>query len=262
MARSQARASKPGGWASIADPPDRFSSGIADFDRLLGGGFGRGSFALFNLDSTVRQEDLDRLFFPTFLNALYQSRGIITVLPSRDSPRAFRSRMLRHVTRRRFDARVRVIEYVGEDEGPPYVVSLASMRGGADHSAKGSRALGNDMKKMVDAERAAQGDRKRPYVEVMAFEVADTLVGSEQALKMFFNGIKRSRAVGNLLIGLLGPGLGSAAGVKRMADSEFELRRDELGLTIRGIYPAFSGHLVVEDPTAGAPRVAFVPRPA
>ena len=72
------------GWTPIPDPEDRHSTGIADFDRLLGGGFRRGSYALFSLDETVGTEDLDLLLFPTLLNVLYHSRGIIAMLPSRD----------------------------------------------------------------------------------------------------------------------------------------------------------------------------------
>jgi len=51
------------GWEPIPDPDGRYSSGIPDFDRLLGGGFQRGSLALFSLDETVGTEDLDLLLF-------------------------------------------------------------------------------------------------------------------------------------------------------------------------------------------------------
>ncbi|MGA7750944.1 MAG: gas vesicle protein GvpD basic region 2 domain-containing protein, partial [Gallionella sp.] len=86
---------KANGWKPIPDPEGRYSTGIADFDRLLGGGFQRGSVALFGMDETVGLEDLDLLLFPTFLNMLYQSRGMIAILPSRDSPHDFRARMTR-----------------------------------------------------------------------------------------------------------------------------------------------------------------------
>ena len=113
------------GWRPLRDPEDRHSSGIVivNFDRLLGGGFPRGATALFGTDETVELEDLDRLLFPTYLNFLYQSRGIIAVLPSRDSPHGFRSRLTRFATRRRFDSRDRVVDYVGEDAsaGSPHV---------------------------------------------------------------------------------------------------------------------------------------------
>jgi hypothetical protein len=252
--RDRAQAdSKTEDWKPIPDPEGRYSTGIADFDRLLGGGFKRGSMALYSLDETVGTEDLDLLLFPTLLNVLYHSRGIIAMLPSRDSPHDFRERLTRYVTRRRFDSRVRIPEYVGEDRGPPYVVNLDI------HSP---RARDKATAKMAEAEKAAQGGRKKSFLELTAFEVFDTLMGSEVATRLFYHGVKRERILGNLGIGLLGPGLGCAAGVRRMADTEFSLHRDEVGLIIRGVRPSFPSYVVTSDVHAGPPHAAFVPRPA
>jgi hypothetical protein len=246
----------------MPDPAGRYSTGIADFDRLLGGGFQRGSTALIGLDETVGTEDLDLLLFPTFLNTLYQSRGIIAVLPSRDSPHGFRARLTRFVTRRRFDSRVRVIDYVGEDEGPPYVVNLNRKRADVIQRTNPPKVREAARAKMVEAERVVQGNRTKPFLELTAFEIFETLMGAAKATQLFFLGVKRTRHIGNLGVGLLGPGLGCAAGVRRMADTEFELHRDEVGLIIRGVRPSFSSYVVTGDLHAGPPHVAFVPRPS
>jgi hypothetical protein len=239
----------------VADPDGRYSSGIADLDRLLDGGFPRGSLALLSLDETVGLEDLDLLLFPTYLNFLYRSRGIMAVLPSRDSPHSFRARLTRYATRRRFDTRVRVMDYVGEDRGLSYVVSLAD----AEANPIRKKAA---IAKVVAGERAVQGGRKNPFLELHAFEVFDTLMGTEKALKMFYYGIKRARMQGNLAVGILGAGLGCAAGVRRMADTELALHRDDFGLIVRGVRPEFPGYVVTEHPSLGPPHAAFVPRPS
>lgn len=255
-------AEKSAGWRPIPNPEGRYSSGIPDFDRLLGGGFQRSSLALIGMDETVGREDLDALLFPTFLNFLYQSRGIFAVLPSRDSPHDFRQRLTQYVTRRRFDTRVRVVDYVGEDENAPYVVNLyarARLNPGRPPTEKErARAVA----KMVAAERAVAGQRGKTYLELMAFEILDTEAGPEKAARSFFHGVKRSRHVGNLVIGLLGPGVGCADAVRRMADTEFALHHDEVGLTIRGVRPRFPTHVVTTDSGAGSPHVVFVPHPA
>ncbi len=249
------------GWNPIADPEGRFSSGIPDFDRLLGGGFRRGSLALFETDESVGLEDLDLLLFPAYLNALYQSRGMVAILPARDSPHDFRARLTRYLTRRRFDSRVRIFDYVGEDQGLSYVVTVGNpdadpIRPRRDPKEK-QRAIGQ----AVAAEKAAQGGRGRPFLEVVAFEVFETLLGTEDALKLFYRGVKRTRTLGNLGIGILGPGLGCAAGVRRMADTQFSLRRDDFGLLVRGVRPQFPNHVVIPDPAAGLPHASFVPPP-
>ena len=255
MRRSGKSAKRSERWTPVEDPEGRYSSGVPDFDRLLGGGFRRGSLALFSMDESVGLEDLDLLLFPTYLNFLYQSRGILAVLPSRDSPHDFRARFTRYATRRRFDTRVRVIDYIGEDHGLSYVVNLADAE--ANPVQKKSAIA-----KVVAAERQVQGNRKRPFIELHAFEVFDMLMGTEKALKAWYYGIKRARHMGNLAIGLLGSGLGSAAGVRRMTDAEFALHREDVGLTVRGVRPAFPGFVVTEDPVAGPPHVSFVPRPS
>jgi hypothetical protein len=256
-------ANHPTGWKPIPDPAGRFSSGIPDFDRLLGGGFKRGSLALFLTDETVGLEDLDLLTFPSYLNSLYQSRGIVAVLPARDSPHDFRARLTRFATRRRFDTRVRIFDYVGEDQGLSYVATMKNPDSDVDilRPRRDPKARKQAIAKAVATEKTAQGGRGRPFVESVAFEVFDTLMGSENAAKLLFHGIKRTRQLGNLGIGFLGPGLGCAAAVRRMVDTEFSLRRAEVGLIIRGIRPSFPSFLVTEDAASGLPHVAFVPRP-
>ena len=249
------------GWTPIPDPEGRFSSGIPDFDRLLGGGFRRGSVALFSLDESVGLEDLDLLTFPTYLNALYQSRGMVAVLPARDSPHGFRARLTRYVTRRRFDSRVRIFDYVGEDRDLSYVVGIGDPDADFLEPKKDPKVRKAAIAKAVAAEKAAQGGRGRPFVEIVAFEVFDTLMGSESATKAFFHGVKRTRQLGNLAIGFLGPGLGCAAAVRRMCDFEFPLHRDDVGLIVRGTRPQFPSFVATTDPTTGSPHVSFVPSP-
>ncbi len=261
MRAARSPTSSPVRWRPIPDPEGRFSSGIADFDRLLGGGFQRGSLALYHLDESTSRDDLDLFLFPTFLNLLYQSRGLLAVLPSRDSPRSFRARLTRYLTVRRFDSRVRIVDYVGEDEGPAYVVALDSLRGDVGGSKERTRAEKADVAKLIAAEKHVQGRRQRPYLELNACEVLDTLVGSERALRMFFYGVKRARQVHNLVIGLVRPGMGCASGLRSMADTEFVLRRNDVGLTVRGLRPAFPTVLVTPEARSDPPHVAFVPQP-
>lgn len=244
---SSSRASVPA-WLPLANPTGRYSSGISDLDRLLGGGFAQGSFALFELDDLATTEELDLLFAPLWLNFLHHSRGIIAVLPARDSPQAFRGRMLRYTTRRRFDSRVRVIDYVGEGDAEPYVVSLVPLK-------EAERA----MKKMAAAERAAQGARGRSFLEFNAFETIETVAGPETASRMVLFGVKRARQVRNLVVGLIRPGLALRDAVRSMADCEIEVSHHAGALVLRGIRPSFPPHRVVPDPERGPPSAVLRP---
>ncbi|MCI4335799.1 MAG: hypothetical protein L3K17_01185 [Thermoplasmata archaeon] len=248
-------------WTTLPDSAERFSTGTAEFDRIVGGGFPRGSMALFDLDETVGPADWKMLLAPTFINFLSNSNGVLAVLPARESPHEFRAGLTRSVSRRLFDTRVRVVDYVGEDDEAPYVVSL-SHAGGRNDSPKQKRATAlRDMAKMQVAESAIRGARGRMFLELVAFEIMEMVVGPEVAARMFFHGIKRVRTVGNLCLGLLRPGLGCTDAVRGMADIELALHRNELGLTLRGVRPVFPAHLVVPDTLLGAPHISFVPAP-
>lgn len=213
-------------------------------------------------DATVGTEDLDLMLFPTILNMLHHSRGMIAVLPSRDSPHQFRARLTRFVTRRRFDSRVRVVDYAGEDEGHSYVVTIPTQAMLEDARPPGEKEKKAAIRKLVEAETAAAGGRKHPFLELYSLDVMEALVGPEQAARMFFHGAKRSRQMGNLLIALMGPGLATAVGAQKMADLELELHHDDVGLIVRGVRPAFPGHVVTPDRSAGPPHVGFVPPPS
>lgn len=239
----------PTRWTAIPDADGHFSSGIAALDRLLGGGYERGSFVLLRTEAQVTTADLHLLLTPTWLNFLSQSRGLMLVLPARESPRAFRSALLRHVSRRLFDSRVRIIDYVQEDDPAPYIVHLP---------IKGDPKVG--MEKMTVAERAVAGATHRPFLEYNALEMMETLVGAETAGRMFLHGMKRARAVGNLGVAVARPGLASLDGARSLCDREMLLRRDGDRLLLAGIRPAFPEQLVVADDRRGAPFATVVPR--
>ena len=254
------KASKTAEWEPIADPDGKFSSGIADLDRLLGGGFRRGSFSLYTLDGTFSLEELHLLFTPTWLNFLYQSRGLLAVLPAQESPSGFRARLLEHVSRRRFDSRVRIVDYVGEDDEAPYVTSLR----GSWPEGPGTKVAARRTKSIAQmnaAEKAVQGARGRPYIELIALEIMESIAGPEKASRMFLFGVKRARQVGNLGIALARPGLGVVDAARSMMDYEFALRHTEVGLTIAGVRPAFPAHVVIPDWARGRPHVALIPTP-
>jgi hypothetical protein len=249
-------------WTPTPDPDEKFSSGTPDLDRLLGGGFPRGCVVLIEMDPSLDPSDWKSLLTPTFLNFLYQSRGVMTVLPARESPHAFRADLSRWVSRRRFDSRVRIIDYVGEDDEAPYVVGLKSTGGHGYSSPAAKKAkMEKDMARMQAAEVAVRGARAHPFIETVAVEIMEMVVGAEKASRMFLHGFKRTRMVGNLGFALLRPGLGCADAVRGMADLELALHRTELGLTVRGVRPAFTGHLVITDARQGPPHLSFIPAP-
>ncbi len=112
---------------------------------------------------------------------------------------------------------------------------------------------------MTEAEKAAEGLRERPFLEVNAFEIADMLFGPDVATRMFFHGIKRARAVGNLVVGILRPDVRCAAEVRRMADVLLRLERDRSGPHIEGLRPVFPAHSIIPPSTSRPLTVRLLP---
>ncbi|MEM3538212.1 MAG: gas vesicle protein GvpD P-loop domain-containing protein [Nitrososphaerales archaeon] len=62
----------------IPDPEkDKISSGIPDFDKILGGGYKLGTSIIFTLEYGVGSEHLHYLIFPLMVNTLLLERGLI-----------------------------------------------------------------------------------------------------------------------------------------------------------------------------------------
>jgi KaiC/GvpD/RAD55 family RecA-like ATPase len=236
-----------GPWKPLADAERYYSTGIPDFDRLLGGGFRRGSFNAFEVDVNVGIDDYYMLFTPTFLNFLAQGRGIIAVLAAGESPEKLRETLVRHVPTNQFDTRVRIPDYTANETEDPYILPMA--RFGRDEA----------MRAMVTAEKAVAGPDRKPFIEYTAFDTFESLMGDQVAIRMYFQGVSRTKHVGNLGIGLLKPGLLVSSEILNMMDTYFRIINIDNAPCIYGIRPRTTIYAISPDPEKGAPHATLTP---
>jgi KaiC/GvpD/RAD55 family RecA-like ATPase len=234
-------------WKPVADAEKYYSTGVPDFDKLLGGGFRRGSFNAFEVDVNVGVDDYYMLFTPTFLNFLSQGRGIIAVLAAGESPDKLRDTLVRHVSTNQFDTRVRIPDYSANETEEPYILPMG--RYGREEAAKA----------MVAAERAVAGPDRKPFLEYMAFDTFESLMGDQVAIRMYFQGVSRTKHVGNLGIGLLKPGLLVSSEILNMMDSYFRIINIDSATCIYGIRPRTTIYAISPDPEKGAPHATLIP---
>ncbi len=239
--------SNPGQWHPVADPDRYYSTGIPDFDHLLGGGFRRGSFNAFEVDVNVGIDDYYMLFTPTLLNFLSQGRGIIAVLAAGESHEKLRETVNRHTPPHVFDTRVRVADYTANETELPYIVPMA--RFGRDEA----------LRAMVSAEKAARGPEQKPFLEYTAFDTLESLMGDQVAIRMYFHGVQRTKLVGNCGIGLLKPGLLVSSEILNMMDSYFRIINIDNAPCIYGIRPRTTIYSISTDPEKGAPHAKLTP---
>ncbi len=234
-------------WRPEADPERYYSTGIPDFDRLLDGGFRRGSFNAFEIDVNVGIDDYYMLFTPTFLNFLSQSRGIIAVLAAGESYEKLRDTLVRHTPPNVFDQRVRIVDYTASETEETYIVPMAHY--GRDEA----------MQAMVVAEKAARGPQQRPFLEYTSFDTLESLMGDQVAIRMYFHGVRRTKLVGNLGIGLLKPGLLVSSEILNMMDTYFRIINIDNAPCIYGIRPRTTIYSISTDPELGAPHARLTP---
>ena len=234
-------------WQPVPDPERFYSTGIPDFDALLGGGFRRGSYNAFEVDVNVGIEDYNLLFIPTFLNFLSQSRGIIAVLAAGESHEKLRDRLVRHAPAPVFDTRVRVADYTAQESEFSYIVPMA--RFGRDEA----------LRAMVSAEKAVRGPENRPFIEYTAFDTLESLMGDQVAVRLYFHGVQRAKNVGNLGIGLIKPGLLIASEILNMMDTYFRIINIDNAPCVYGIRPRTTIHAISIDPEKGAPNIRLTP---
>jgi len=234
-------------WSPTPDPDRYYSTGIPDFDALLGGGLRRGSFNAFEVDVTVGVDDYYMLFTPTFLNFLGQGRGMIAVLAAGESPEKLREALVKYVPAHHFDTRVRIPDYTISETEEPYILPMA--RFGRDEA----------MRAMVTAEKAAAGPDRKPFIEYMAFDTFESLMGDQVAIRMYFSGVSRTKHVGNLGIGLLKPGLLVSSEILNMMDTYFRIVNIDNAPCIYGIRPRTTIYAISPDPAKGAPHAVLTP---
>ena len=236
-----------GPWKPAADQERFYSTGIPDFDHLLGGGFRRGSFNAFEVDVNVGVDDYYMLFTPTFLNFLSQGRGMIAVLAAGESPDKLRETLTRHVPANQFDTRVRIPDYSANETEEPYILPMG--RYGREEAVKA----------MVAAERAVAGPDRKTFLEYTAFDTFESLMGDQVAIRMYFQGVSRTKHVGNLGIGLLKPGLLVSSEILNMMDSYFRIINIDSATCIYGIRPRTTIYAISPDPEKGPPHATLTP---
>ncbi len=234
-------------WRPVPDPERFYSSGVPDFDALLGGGFRRGSFNAFEVDVNVGIDDYYMLFTPTFLNFLTQARGIMAVLAAGESHEKLRETLVRHTPANVFETRVRIADYTANETEESYIVPMA--RFGRDEA----------MRAMVTAEKAARGPEQKPFLEYTAFDTLESLMGDQVAIRMYFHGVQRTKLIGNLGIGLLKPGLLVSSEILNMMDTYFLIINIDNAPCIYGIRPRTTIYSISPDPEKGAPHARLTP---
>ncbi|MFH0816537.1 MAG: gas vesicle protein GvpD P-loop domain-containing protein [Methanobacteriota archaeon] len=237
---------KAGTWQVVADPAGHYSTGIADLDALLGGGYAVGSYNVLEVDENVSSEEYYMVVRPILLNFMSQQKGIVAVLTGGDHADAMRKDLTRFIPAEQFDKYVRIADYFQQRTDMPYVMALARPKEEAFKI----------WKQNLEHLRGAEG---RPIIDYAGFDTLEYLQGGEVAIRNLFDAVAKIKISKDMGIGILKPGLKLRQEILNMADTFIRISSIDKRPCIYGVKPKTIIHAMVSDEEKGPPYVKLVP---
>jgi KaiC/GvpD/RAD55 family RecA-like ATPase len=226
----------------MPDLPGRFSTGSEDLDRLLDGGYPRGSMVLLEIDERVSTLQYHLILMPTALNFMANGRGHIAIPSSGLNYGVVKGSYLRagftEDDVRRLVRLVQNPESLSSDE--PYVVKLEGKGAQEDYQLylKGVNELIN-----------ATG---QPVLRTKGVNSEVAHYGKRAAVSIWNIEALRIRDEGSLGILILKPGYAVLSRILgAMVDVHLKLIREHGALLLRTVKPRATLHAVEMDATKG-----------
>ncbi len=236
--------SSPTSWEPVPDPTGMFSTGTSDLDRILGGGFRRGSYNVFDIDDHVTSEEYFSLIRPIILNFLTQARGVTAVLTGGDHPSSFRSDLVQFMPEEQFDGFMRIADYFQTETDVPYIMPLGT------NKEEAIRLWTRTMTHL-------RGDGNRPLLDYTGFDTLEYLRGETIALRELLNGIAATKVSQDLGLGIIKPGLKLTQSIRNMADTYLKIIHVEETCCVYGIKPKTNLYAITIDSRKGFPYISL-----
>jgi KaiC/GvpD/RAD55 family RecA-like ATPase len=240
-------------------PPsgNMISSGNVDLDRVLGGGFPHGSYVVLEADTNITLEELRLVTHSIMLNFLSQKQGLLILPTAGVDGKEIVGLLSPYLSKD--DLRfLRVAEELKTEEMntqesriPPYVVLMKGGRNNIDVDTYMFYDTLVELKKLTD---------NKPVLRVMGYDMMESKY-SEIPEKLYNEiglAIIRTRAAGDLTIGIARPNLALLPKVLDMVDRHLKLWRVNGTLMFQGIKPPTQQFAVLCDYAEGYPRTKFV----
>jgi len=222
-------AAKPSRFGPRPDADECFSTGSQDLDRMLGGGYQKGSTALIEIvDPYISILQYHVLIYPTIWNFLAQGRGAL-IFPSAGIDYSLILRRVKEVCLEENEInnllRIFIKDYAGI-RSAPYIVAC-----------RGDSFL-EDYAKYVEIERELRERTGRPILHFVGADMLIDTYGLREALSAIRNHAARVRERGDLYMILLKPGHPRISEVLgALAESHIKITRKYGCVIIYGVKP-------------------------
>lgn len=236
-----------GEWVPLPDTEDEFSTGLSDLDRILNGGYRKGSYNILDIDDHISTEEYMMIMRPVLLNFVEHGYGILMVPPAGEHPEALRSDMQRFVDKGKLEGRVYYLDYFSASSTKHYIIPMAvgKKEGG---SQRGLEVIQN-----------LRGPDMKPYLDFVGMDTMEYLMGESISLKHLLTGVSKAKVTKTLGLGLTKPGLKTSQGIRNMADVYLRMVKINNIPCIYGVKPQTGIYAVVPDPELKFPNLNLVP---
>lgn len=236
-----------GRWESIPDRENEFSTGVNDLDRILGGGYRKGSYNILDLDDNISTEEYMTILRPVLLNFIDHDYGVLMVPPAGEHPEALKTDLERFMPREMVEGKVFFFDYFSASSNRPYIIPMAvGRKEGA--SAKGLELIQN-----------IRGPDQKPYLDFVGLDTMEYLMGESISLKQLLTGVSKTKVTKTLGIGLSKPGLKTSQGIKNMADVYIRMIKINNIPCIYGIKPQTGIFAILPHPEMKFPNLRLIP---
>ncbi len=240
----------PGRFQPIPDPPGKFSSGCAELDRILGGGYERGSTVLFEIEPWISTRQHQLLISPTIWNFLSQGRALIMVpSPSVDPSLAKGWISEGGIPEAEIGALIRIC--IQREVGAQADPCILQMEG---------RDIWEDYRKCLDAAEGLTKEGHGPILSVIEVVSLANRYGSDRAINVLGIEATKTRMGRGLMILLLKPCREDLRGnLGAMANVHLRIMREHGAVLLRGIKPRTHLFAIEMDVSKGYPMPKLIP---
>jgi KaiC/GvpD/RAD55 family RecA-like ATPase len=251
----QVNQSKPlTSFKEIIDPPNRYSTGLADLDKIMAGGYSKGDIVLLEVEQNVSAAEYGMFTLPCIGNFLRHGKAVIDI-PSVGAGITLLDSMMKHgnLTSGQLDKLLTVCipkEHLNVLTRNPQVWAFD----------------GNDVAGSLENFPAKIKELTQKFQQTSLYmEGIDTLFssfGPENVVKILNATITASRNHGNLDLMILRPGIPAPslyAMLRSIADVHLKLVKKQGILLFYGLKPWTGMYAVQTDQTLGYPWPRLVP---
>ncbi|WP_406659850.1 gas vesicle protein GvpD P-loop domain-containing protein [Methanolobus sp. ZRKC3] len=232
---------------AISDPiPSKISTGSPDFDAILGGGYQKGSFNLFEITSGVG-DSFYSLLLPTFINHLKMGRFLLS-MPTEGTSVETEKRM--------------ISPFIGEQNFLSYFTGF-EIRDQQGRMPSYIEPFSGNIYKDMEIFHKVKHDMMRQYgsplLDYIGLDSMEYNYGWENVGSIIGQMASITKTTENVVLAVAKHGQKITESVSHMATTHWKFENVDKSLVMYGIVPKTEMFVVQMDFSAGYPQVKLVP---